>query len=79
MNKDSISLASSVLLCIMAGPIPASLSILKKDENTIAIATTPKSDGEISLAKITVTRKLINTLEYLVIAEKNTPLTISLL
>ena len=52
--KEKILLRSSLsksFFCMIAGPIPISDKILKNTIKTVAIATTPKSLGEINLAK----------------------------
>jgi len=68
-----ISLWLKSLFCTMAGEIPISVNILKKAIITVAIATIPKSAGGNIRAKIAVTIKEINRLEYLATAVKNAP------
>lgn len=62
------SLVDSSLYCMIAGAIPRSLKIPKKDMITVAIATTPKSSGSIRRASIPATTKDITIPEYLAIA-----------
>lgn len=62
------SFFKSVLFCMIAGAIPRSLNILKKEIITVAIATTPKSSGSIRRASIPATTKDTIIPEYLAIA-----------
>lgn len=67
------SLSVKDLYCIIVDVNPISARIIKKDITTVAIATTPNCSGEISLAKIEVTRRLTKIFTYLDIAVKKTP------
>ena len=63
-----ISFSLRVLCCMIAGDIPISVKILKKAMITIAMATLPKSSGEIRRARIAATIKEITMPLYLAIA-----------
>ena len=60
-----VSFTVRFLYWIIAGAIPISLIMLKKVMTMVAIATTPKSSGVNSLAKIAVTINEMKILEYL--------------
>ena len=59
------SLLVSALCCIIAGEIPISVRSEKKEIMTVAIATIPKSSGEIRRAKTAVTTNVMTMPLYL--------------
>ncbi|MBB4621537.1 hypothetical protein GGQ57_001431 [Parabacteroides faecis] len=56
------------LFCMIAGAIPRSLNMLKKEMITVAIATIPNSSGSIRRANIPATTRDTIIPEYLAIA-----------